>query len=403
MGGPAPGRGLPALETRLCPRRTSGWRVARPRTRIRNPLPRRRNGRSRGRRKGLRGPMSRVQRSQAQARARRRGMVTTPRSSACLRGRSSPLSFQRSSTRLEWRPRRWKTRQGPKMDPVLLGLAGPTVAFPFHFSASDILFREWDTPELGLKVSKAMDKLYPLPEDALELLRLPRVDAAVSAVTKRSTIPVTGATALRDVQDRKLEVQLKKVFEVSALGARAAICSNFALRAGLRWAQTLQANAGLSEGEAAQADLLEAVIAYSADAMHDLLRTSARAMVSAVSARRLLWLRNWAADGTSKAHLGALPFKGKLLFGKQLDDIMQFLSENKAFKLPEDRPRPRPNFSARNRFRNNRRQRPQRSAGAGQSFRGGATRALTWPQPFRGKRFNRSGGSSAGSGAKSAQ
>ncbi|XP_029469111.1 uncharacterized protein LOC115097441 [Rhinatrema bivittatum] len=296
-----------------------------------------------------------------------------------------------------------ESRQGVKMDPVLLGLAGPALAFPFHFSVSDILFREWDTPELGLKVSKAMDKLYPLPEDALELLRLPRVDAAVSAVTKRSTIPVTGATALRDIQDRKLEVQLKKIFEVSALGVRAAMCSTFALRAGLRWAQVLQANADLSSGEATQADNLEAVIAYSADAMHDVLRTSARAMVAAVSARRLLWLRNWAADGASKAHLGSLPFKGKLLFGKQLDDLMQFVSENKAFKLPEDRPRPRSSFSARNRFRSNRRQRPQRATGSGQSYRSGSARSSSWSQSFRGKKFNRAGGPSSGSGSKSAQ
>ncbi|XP_029458675.1 lamina-associated polypeptide 2, isoforms alpha/zeta-like [Rhinatrema bivittatum] len=322
--------------------------------------------------------MKRDQLSREPAKEHRRRMEMILRSCTCLGGRSCPPLIPAILQELGVEALPVESHQGANMDPVLLGLAGPPVAFPFHFSASDILFREWDTPELGLKVSKAMDKLYPLPEEVLELLRLPRVDAAVSAVTKRSTIPVTGATALKDIQDRKLEVQLKKVFEVSALGVRAAICSNFVLRAGLRWAQNLQANAGLSDGESSQADHLEAVIAYSADAMHDLLRTSARAMVSAVSAHRLLWLRNWAADGSSKAHLGSLPFKGKLLFGKQLDDLMQFLGENKAFKLPEDRPRPRTSFSARSRFRGNRRQQPQRSSGSGPSYRSGSTRSSSW-------------------------
>ncbi|XP_029432066.1 uncharacterized protein LOC115075634 [Rhinatrema bivittatum] len=132
--------------------------------------------------------------------------------------------------------RLWET------DPIVLGLRGPPSAFPLHFLALDLLFKEWDTPELGLKMAKAMDKLYPLPEDILELLRLPRIDSVVEAVTKKTTIPVTG---------------------------------------GLRWAQQLLANESLSSDEVRQASRLEAVIAYSADAFYDLLRTSARTMVSA--------------------------------------------------------------------------------------------------------------------------
>ncbi|XP_029452565.1 uncharacterized protein LOC115088435 [Rhinatrema bivittatum] len=286
-------------------------------------------------------------------------------------------------------------------DPVVLGLRGPSSAFPLHFSASDLMLKEWDTPDLGLKVAKAMDKLYPLPEDVLELLRLPKLDSAVAAVTKKTTIPVTGGTALKDIQDRKLEVQLKRIFEVSALGIRAAVCSNFSLRAGLRWAQQLLANESLSTDEARQASRLEAVIAYSADAFYDLLRTSARTMVSAVAARRLLWLRHWAADGTSKARLGSLPFKGKLLFGKELEDILESLGENKTHRLPEDRYRFRGAPAARPRFRGGRRTRAAR--GSNSSFRHGAARQQSYSQSFRGRRFGRPGASPAVQGSKPAQ
>ncbi|XP_029466545.1 cyclic nucleotide-gated cation channel beta-1-like [Rhinatrema bivittatum] len=37
-----------------------------------------------------------------------------------------------------------------------------------------------------------MEKLYPLPQDFLDILKVPAVDSAVSAVTKHTTIPVTG-------------------------------------------------------------------------------------------------------------------------------------------------------------------------------------------------------------------
>ncbi|XP_029442980.1 protein FAM227A [Rhinatrema bivittatum] len=154
-----------------------------------------------------------------------------------------------------------------------------------------------------------MDKLYPLPQDFLDILKVPAVDSAVSAVTKHTTIPVTGGTALKDTQDRKLEVYLKRIFEVSALGMRASICSALAQRAGLRWVQQLLTSQDLPEAEALQADRLEAVMAYGADAFYDLLRVLARSMVAAVSARRLLWLRNWSADASSKTRLGSLPFK----------------------------------------------------------------------------------------------
>ncbi|XP_029473229.1 inactive N-acetylated-alpha-linked acidic dipeptidase-like protein 2 [Rhinatrema bivittatum] len=248
-----------------------------------------------------------------------------------------------------------------KGDPLLAGLRPMAKAFPTHYNILQLISREWDTPESNLRVGRAMDKLYPLPTDFLELLRVPAVDSAVSAVTKHTTIPVTGGTALKDTQDRKLEAYLKRIFEVSALGMRAAICSSLAQRAGLRWIQQLLTSQSLPDGEAQLADRLEAVVAYGADAFYDLIRVQARAMVAAVSARRLLWLRNWAADASSKTRLGSLPFKGRFLFGEDLDQIIKSLNENAVHKLPEDQPRSYRSFNTgRNRFRSQRKSRPMK-------------------------------------------
>ncbi|XP_029466480.1 uncharacterized protein LOC115096075 [Rhinatrema bivittatum] len=80
-----------------------------------------------------------------------------------------------------------------------------------------------------------MEKLYPLPEECLDMLKMPKMDSSVTAVTKHTTIPVVGAMALRDVQDCKLEFHLKRLFEVLALGVRALICSSLMQQASLRW------------------------------------------------------------------------------------------------------------------------------------------------------------------------
>ncbi|XP_029443076.1 tonsoku-like protein [Rhinatrema bivittatum] len=171
-------------------------------------------------------------------------------------------------------------------DVAMAGLKAPPQTFPFHHKVLQLVSKEWEVPEASLRVSRAMEKLYPLPADSLDLLKTPLVDSAVTAVVKHTTIPVTGGIALKDLQDRKLEVLLKRIFDVAALGVRAAACSSLVQRANLRWVQQLLTSQELPPGEAEQANCVEAAVAYTADALYDLLRTSARVMSSAVSHQR---------------------------------------------------------------------------------------------------------------------
>ncbi|XP_029457600.1 dynein heavy chain domain-containing protein 1 [Rhinatrema bivittatum] len=67
-------------------------------------------------------------------------------------------------------------------------------------------------------------------EECLDLLKMPKVDSSVTAVTKHITIPVVVATALSDVQDRKLEFQLR-------LHETAARCSSLMQRNSLQEVQ----------------------------------------------------------------------------------------------------------------------------------------------------------------------
>lgn len=76
-----------------------------------------------------------------------------------------------------------------------------------------------------------------------------------------------------------------------------------------------------------------------ADACYDLSRHSAHSVAAMTVACRLLWLLQWLADAASKARLAKLPFKGKLLFGEDLDKLVKDLGKVKPQRLPEDKPR----------------------------------------------------------------
>ncbi|XP_029442843.1 LOW QUALITY PROTEIN: vomeronasal type-2 receptor 1-like [Rhinatrema bivittatum] len=55
----------------------------------------------------------------------------------------------------------------------MAGLRAPPQTFPFHHKVLQIVSKEWELPEASLRVNRAMEKLYPLPKDSLELLKTP--------------------------------------------------------------------------------------------------------------------------------------------------------------------------------------------------------------------------------------
>ncbi|XP_029452665.1 uncharacterized protein LOC115088545 [Rhinatrema bivittatum] len=89
------------------------------------------------------------------------------------------------------------------VNPVLDGLWRPPIAFPILKKIQKLISWEWDSPDSGLKVGRAMTKLYLLLQDHLDALKIPKMDAAMSMVTRKTTIPIAGAAALKDVQDHK--------------------------------------------------------------------------------------------------------------------------------------------------------------------------------------------------------
>lgn len=61
---------------------------------------------------------------------------------------------------------------------------------------------------------------------------------------------------------------------------------------------------------------------FIAEAEVDQVRMATQLMAHSVTARRALWLKHWAADNKSKQNLYPMPFEGKPLFGKTLENAI---------------------------------------------------------------------------------
>lgn len=71
------------------------------------------------------------------------------------------------------------------------------------------------------------------------------------------------------------------------------------------------------------------------EAAVDLVLMLAKVMALSVTAQRALWLKKWSADTASKQALCAIPFQGKLLFGKILDEDIQRVLGGKSGLIPQ--------------------------------------------------------------------
>lgn len=76
---------------------------------------------------------------------------------------------------------------------------------------------------------------------------------------------------------------------------------------------------------------------FVAEASVDIIRSSARAMLTAVLSRRVLWLKPWVTDATSKYSWCRIPYDGTNLFGPKLDSAILKITGGKSGLIPSNR------------------------------------------------------------------
>ena len=206
---------------------------------------------------------------------------------------------------------------------------------PKPASAQDKVYRG-----LGNTQSKVFPLHQPLrkvsQEDKEVFFKLPRLDAALSQVTKLSDLSFEDAGNIKDMMDRRAESLLRKAWEANSAALSPALAAACVARNTDIWVETLTEHlARNTEAEEVVESLtvIRKAIAYLADAAIESARASAKTAALINSARRAVWIKAWEGDATSKGKLCGIPFQGSLLFGKDLDDVLARSSE-KGKKFP---------------------------------------------------------------------
>lgn len=73
-------------------------------------------------------------------------------------------------------------------------------------------------------------------------------------------------------------------------------------------------------------------VGYVADCSEESIRISAKTSTLVNSARRALWLKTWSGNSASKVKLCGLLFNGDLLFGPDLETILDRTADKKKAK-----------------------------------------------------------------------
>lgn len=250
-----------------------------------------------------------------------------------------------------------------------------TTFLPFMDEIQDIIREEWKKPEKKPSLHNRLSKLYPLRDKDVESLTTPPlVDASVMRLARHVTLPMEDAVSFRDPLERKVDLDLKRAYSAAGGACRPAIALASVSRAILAWTANLErALRSDMDRDRIIAGLQELRLAgdYIAEAAIDVVRSSSRAMLHTVTAKRALWLRPWLADPTSKSNWCKIPFDGSNLFGGKLDSAISKVSGGKSGLLPQDRKPKRPGLFQ------NRRWAPDR-AKESRSYRPGREYRRNW-------------------------
>ncbi|XP_041427614.1 uncharacterized protein LOC121401378 isoform X1 [Xenopus laevis] len=233
------------------------------------------------------------------------------------------------------------TEQEKKQDRMFKSSGKKDLVFPVHDVLKDIIKEEWAVPDKKYSEPRHMKKMYPYAEgDVSRWTNPPKVDAAITRVARKTTLPVDEGVSLKDPVERRQDTVLRKAYSVSGLLCKPAVAVTCVAKASKIWLQEIETELQLAGDKDKMGHLvgdIKVAIDFITDASLEVLKLAARNMGYAVAARRMLWLKHWQADTPSKFNLCALPFEGELLFGPKLDSIISKASAGKSSFLPQER------------------------------------------------------------------
>ncbi|XP_039205354.1 lamina-associated polypeptide 2, isoforms alpha/zeta-like [Crotalus tigris] len=208
------------------------------------------------------------------------------------------------------------------LTPYMLSPRSLRIIFPALPFFLNIVQKQWEN--LGfLSNPGAIEKtLFNVAPSLASLLEIPQIDEPLNSLFPNASIPEDVNEALR-AEDKKIEAALRRSHLASAWATKASTSMAFFARASVLWLRELQDMIPPDQLRAHQnLGKLVAASQYLADASLHTARYTARTIAAGISARRLLWLRNWRADTKAKWRLASKPYTGGHLFGKALEPYL---------------------------------------------------------------------------------
>ncbi|KAE8597474.1 hypothetical protein XENTR_v10016480 [Xenopus tropicalis] len=215
--------------------------------------------------------------------------------------------------------------------------------FPSHEQLDCIIQSEWDHPEKRFQANQWFQRSSPFPQESLHKWSTPpSVDTPVSRLSKNTALPVPDSSSFKDSMDKKTEGFLRAAFTAAGESLRPVLSSAWVSRAIQTWSTSLvdRLNSVAPRQELATlASQIRDANEYLCEASLDVAQAISRTSALSVAARHSLWLKLWSADLSSKKSLTTFPFKGKLLFGPELDKIISQAIGGKSTLLPQPKSR----------------------------------------------------------------
>ncbi|KAM5191488.1 uncharacterized protein ACMZJ9_021274 [Mantella aurantiaca] len=237
---------------------------------------------------------------------------------------------------------RWEEpRAEPSPKNRLFKRASKTVAtFPFSDEVRDILSEEWGKVDRR-PPNNRLARMYPFKAKEVAMLENPpQVDVALLRLAKHVTLPLEDTTSFKDVLDRRMENDLKRVYTSAGVACKPAVAVASVSKALEVWTEDVEeaVSAGATSAETINT-LREMKVAanFIAEASVDLIKLLARVMLWSTTSRRALWLKPWIADPLSKQTWCKIPFEGRSLFGDKLDAAISKVTGGRSGFLPQDR------------------------------------------------------------------
>ncbi|XP_068089930.1 lamina-associated polypeptide 2-like isoform X1 [Hyperolius riggenbachi] len=239
-------------------------------------------------------------------------------------------------------------------DALYAGMEGlKPMVFPVHPSTKQLIDSQWKNPDRKVFLSRGFKRRFPFAEeDCKQWDKCPKLDAAFSQVHKENELSFEDLGFLKDQSDKKAEFALKKTWSAICANFRPAAATTCVGRTLDMWMHQVMHH--IKMGSSKETILNSFTVMFKAinfiiDAATESIRLTARAAALSNVARRNIWIKTWEGSNISKSKLCTIPFSGDLLFGHQLDEILERSSDKKKGFPKKTQFRPGKRFFRKNR------------------------------------------------------